>query len=582
MANSAHHVLFIGARQSGKSSLTAAWYHIASRTYELKPDPKDDGADYIINLVNRVCQGQPPIPTPGGPGFHAVFEVLRREKHRFTLALTDYPGETVRAALDGDIDEGREQHRGRVMEDIEEADRIIFVFHPDELIGHDRSEFGDPQARQHENLLILKKFASMNGSHHVQRTWCYISHADVTPEDRLTEARNTVRSAIRDLGLELDDDRIICGASLIAATDRVGFPESGPVVQVVNNAMTTFETYGENGPGGTGAGIASRLTRSARRHPIRALVIVAILAVLVLGGLLGVREAQVRSQWATLLDELQRIEAENSPNHEKAQVLLGDLRRWADDAESGFSRFFDANVQQRADLVKARLEAVPRPPPAQGLSKIVTELTELHGRHGDNLPGFYRALRSRAGDASTDRRWTPEARREWQELERFAGNMVDGVLLVLDDAWLVTPRFWTRLTGRGKGLRIEIWVTGAGTPKPFDKDTNTGAAIETTVVDRVQGTDGNLTYRWSGPISHNTPYRIGDTLYLRVFHLTSWYKWNSELAHTEAERRGPDGLGWFNRRMSWGERTFRVNIHAVDASGTRVIAPDSLKKVFEG
>jgi len=578
MTESLHHVLFIGAQQSGKSSLTAAWYDIASRTYTLVPDPEDDGTEYVLNLVARVRGGDPPIPNTGGPGFRAQFNVQRNNKDRFRLILTDYPGETVRAALDGDVDVSREQHRDRILEDIEQADRIIFVFHPDELTGHRRKDSGEPSRRQHENLLVLKKFASIDGSRHVKRTWCYISHADVTPDDRMADARNAVRLALHDIGLDVDDDRIVCGMSVRAAkNNRFTFPKSGPAVRLVNDAMTTFETYGTSGSDTP----RPKISRWIRRHPYRTTAITLTLIFILIVIVFGYMEAQTRAQWTTLVKEFERLGAETTPTHDRAQALITDLDRWVLDAQSNFDRFFDENIRDRTERLRERLAAVEPPPPPPGLAELRGEITNLLERHGNNLTGFYKDLRDVASDAAVDRQWNQEARREWKNAETFATHMLDGVYLVIDDAWLVTPRFWTRATGRGQGLRLEIWINRPGAPRPFDANTSDGAAIQSSVVDRVQGQKGNFTYRWSGPVSSRTPYRIDDTLYLRVFHLTSWYKWNAQLAYARVLQGGPDGLSLLSRSMKWGDREVRVNVHTVDAQGNRVIIPDSIRAVFE-
>lgn len=557
-AKERRNILFVGAQQAGKTTLMCGWYHLAKRVYSAEPIEDFEQTADLLRTYDRYLSNSIVNPTVQGDITRALFS-CRRQYHQFDLQLTDYSGEDIVSSaskfLDGqrNADDSLTEIEKSFVEDLKIADWILLVHDPIRVAKGTVEQLTDTLWLA--NALPRVMFDGKLGT--VSNVTVYLSRADEASSEIVAKAESKIREATSRPNLSMLP--ISCGNAKVWEQDgnaapRRSFEEffTQTMLRILGQPKQVQHIQGRD---------TETPRKSIWLWAIVASMVIGLIFFLMLKQPYGSNEED-QSVFMTELVEIEK-KAEKSIEYSQAQSLLRDLEKIE-------LRIGSQGVKKRADLdvklasIRSKLEAVSTP---KAMDAIIDEIRRVRTLHGPNLAQFYSDLRDLAASQRTnDSAWEKVARDEWELIESFCTQVIEGVAISLADSSLKGTQWWTSYIGEDD-LQLEIWIAKPGDPQPFDLYTNSLPSLGTASKGPVSS--GNeYSVIWPGAVKEgsNQPdlqlkVRPDDQIWVRVF---SYDMKNKTLCSTLVPRSGPLGLDWFNAaqklKASNGENTLIVRV----------------------
>lgn len=562
-AKERRHILFVGAQQAGKTTMMCGWYHLAKRVYSAEPIKDFEQTADLLSTYDHYLKNSIVNPTVQGDITRALFS-CRHQYHQFELQLTDYSGEDIVSSaskfLNGqtNADDSLTEIEKSFVEDLKRADWILLVHDP---MVHDPIRVAGGPIEQLTDTLWLANalprvmFDGELGA--VSNVTVYLSRADEASSEIVAKAESNIREATSQTNLSTLP--ISCGNAKVWEQDgndapRRAFEEffTQTMLRILGQPKQVQQ-------------IQDRDTETPRRsiwlRTIIASTVIGLIVVLMLKQPYGSKEEDRLLFLAELVELAKR--AEKTIEYSQAQSLLRDL-------EQIELRIGSQGVRKRADLdvkvasIRSKLEAVS---PPKAMDAIIGEIRRVRTLHGPNLAQFYSDLRELAASQRTnDSAWEKVARDEWELVELFSTQVIEGIDVSLADSSLKGAQWWTSYIGEDD-LRLEIWIAKPGDPQPFDLYTNSLPSLGTASKGQVSsGKEYSVIWPGAAKEGSNQPdlqwkVKPDDQIWVRVF---SYDMTNKALCSTLVPRSGPLGLDWFNApqklKASNGENALIVRV----------------------
>lgn len=567
------HILFVGAQQAGKTTMMCGWYHLAKDVYNAEPIEEFEQTADLLRTYHRYLNNSIVNPTVQGDITRALFN-CRRQYHQFDLQLTDYSGEDIVSGankfLHGqtNADNCLTELEKSFVEDLKRADWIVLVHDPIRVAEGTVEQLTDTLWLA--NALPRVMFDGELGT--VSNVTVYLSRADEASSEIVAKAESNIREATSRSNLSMLP--IKCGNAKVWERDANGDSCRSFEEFFAQTMLKVLEQ-----PKQIHAGKASDT-----EHSQKSIWLSAIIATLVIGLIVylmfGYPYERGGENTSSLATELVAIEkkAEKSIDHSQAQNLLQDLKQIE-------LRIGSQDLKNRADLdnkilsIRTKLESVSAP---KAMNAIIDEIRRVRILHGPNLAKFYSDLRELAKSQSrNDSAWDKASRDEWELIESFCTQVMDGVAISLADSSFKGPQWWTSYVGEDD-LQLEIWIAKPGDPQPFDLYTSSHPSLGTAYKGSV-ASGKEYSVIWPGAVSERSSQsglqlkvRPDDQIWVRVF---SYDMTNKTLCSSLVSRSGPLGLDWFNvpqkLKATSGESTLIVRTE------NALQIPGSIQKAFK-
>lgn len=527
-------IVFLGAPQAGKSTLMAAWYHLAKEGHQAELAESFTPNKEFQKIYEQWKNGAL-NPTSPGEKISALIDGQFQGKG-FALELKDFSGEDlVKNFANEATGDGKElSFDQEIVSEIQSAYWIVQVCDPCKIADGSQQD-------QFKALFFAKRLPEVLGHDaSLQHVTTYLSHGDQASESLLEAAKKEL--ALADSKGYLVENRILVGDALFkpSGADSKGRDVDPKIQTLFNQTMATLLS-GEIGSAsgrqvyGGAAAIGKRLT-----GVLLGLVATGLIAWSIWGS------TQTPSKWNRAYETFLELKKDSAEivSFSAAQNQLKKVTDWESEAKADFSTEL-SEVRGEVESVKAQLEAVPAP---LGTEKIDSEVKNLLAKHGEsNLRSFYRDVKELARKEKADaNRWETTARNMWSEIETFCSQVDSGISIRLGNCSFSGNQWWTTAFG-SDDLKLEIWQAQKGDPRPFDKDTDLLSPMSTGWVNPVWDKDIEKYSCSFGAASAEdgeaaTSIDLDTQLWLRVVESNGG---NETLIDAVIPRVGPLGLNWF-------------------------------------
>ncbi len=559
LSEESYKIVFLGAPRAGKSTLMAAWYHLAKTVYRAEPDATFAETRDFVEMYENWRSGEQVSKTELGDKVNARFDCMKGNR-KFHLELSDYSGEDMLNFVNDqatNLDrETNSDIETSLKSAIEGADWLIHVCDPERLAKGSAQD-------QNNALYFAKLLPKVLGERPTlaQTTSSYFSRADELSLEITDKAEKMMEESA-----DLEYLGRSCQASSVISrpTDETDQEMSVELQSFFNQTMTDLL-----------AGVAAKPKKS-----IKSTLPLVIAAILIIGFLYWWPTSSGIDPWAAQQKQFNDLKSEAvDASWEQGQQLLAELDAWKNKNTVEHPEQL-SDLQQDFDELVNSLSSIPK---LKGKDEITQAVINVLQQTGGNLPKFYEELGSDAAEYKTGTVWDNDAKKLWSEVANFCTKLNGKTEISLISSWVEGPQWWTSVWGFSD-LKAEIWRAPIGASCPFDKDTNgdnNPLRIFETDWNKPVASGGGTNHQvmWTKWNQSNISIDLTDQLWLRVMECEGK---NETWIQQKIIRKGPLGLAWFDggskrKTAIDNESQFYITIRAAPQPLT---VPDPIIKAF--